>query len=101
MQKTFGQFDPALHATGESFHKSGGPVCQIDAAENVPDAFLQSFSGEPIETALMFEIFIDRELGIKAGSLKDNTDLSADGLNCFADVRVKDGHASSRGRKIG
>lgn len=79
MEQAFGEFDAALHASGESFHKIGGTVEQPHPSEDFIDARFEFDSAEAVKVSLMPEIFVGSELRVDALRLKDYADAAAQG----------------------
>src|SRR5215472_16418496 len=97
MQKAFGEFEAALHASGESLGSLVGAIEEVDARQHFFDTGFEGLAVEPVEVSLMPEIFFRGELDVDALCLEDDADLAAEAVGIFGGVGAEnDGAASAR-----
>src|SRR5215469_7354679 len=77
MQKAFGEFEAALHASRESLGSLVGAIEEVDARQHFFDAGLEGLAVESVEVSLMPEVFFRGELDVDALCLEDDADLAA------------------------
>ena len=66
MQQALGEFEAALHASGECFCFFVGAIVKTDAAQHFIDALLQNGASESVEVADMGEVLGSGELNVNA-----------------------------------
>src|SRR5580658_259373 len=102
MKQAFGEFDAALHASGESFHAIVAAVEQSDAGQDLDDSLLELGAAQAVEVSLMPEVFVGGELKVDALRLEDDSDVAAQGSGLADGVKAGDhGAAGSRNHERG
>ena len=97
MQQSFGQFEAALHAAGESLDAFLGAIRQADAAEHFLNALFQGGPAQAVKMSLMPQILGGRELDVDALGLEDDADLAAQAAGSCAASQPMIGGAAAAG----
>jgi hypothetical protein len=95
VEERLGQFHPPLQAPRELLDAVAHPVLQSEPGQFLADPLLQPGARQPVQVAMVEQVFADRQLSIETGRLEDDADPAADGA--VADVDA--GHA--RGARRG
>ncbi len=97
MKQTLGEFDAALHASGECFYTIGRAVEQSHAGEDFIDSCFQVEAAQAVEVSLMPEVFVGGEFEIDARGLEDDADVAAQRSGLANGVEAGDGGAAGGG----
>ena len=95
MQHALGQLGAAPHAAGERFDEVAGAVRQADGGEQLGGTALELGGAQPVEPALVAQVFGDGELLVEARRLEHDAHLSAHGRGVAADVVAEDGDGAA------
>src|SRR5579875_717867 len=88
MNESLGQFDTALHPSGEGLYAVPDAVEQSDTREHLADPSFKGGAFQPVQVALMSEVFSNREFDVEAARLKDDANLLADPVGFMGNVET-------------
>src|SRR6266853_5922124 len=101
VQKSLGEFDAALHASGKSFYAIGGAIEQSHAGKDLGDTTLKIGAAQSVEVPLMPQIFVGSKLRVNTLRLKDDADVAAQGSGLAHGVKANDGSRAGCGHHEG
>ncbi len=95
MDQPFGELDPPLHAAGKRFHKILCPVAQQHPLQHLVHAPAQGFAAQPIQMALVHQVFIHGQLAVDRARLEHDPCPRPDLLRLPRDVETGDAGAAA------
>ena len=97
MNQALGQLHASLHSARKCFNGMVGAVLKSNPAQHLGNPRFQMRSAQPVEVALVAQVFHDRKFDIETPRLEDDADLLTDSIRLRCDAESGNARDSAGG----